>query len=96
MHLSLIVPLVFALLCNAADILGEVPHNDHDHYTSLVIQVDPALALRPIDVAYGLGFKYVGSVGELGNQGYKSTPTKSGALSSAIGFGLTFIGLLVF
>ncbi|KAJ3277736.1 pheromone processing endoprotease [Rhizoclosmatium sp. JEL0117] len=26
----------------------------------------------------------------------KSTPTKSGALSAAIGFGLTFIGLLVF
>ncbi|KAJ3286771.1 pheromone processing endoprotease [Rhizoclosmatium sp. JEL0117] len=70
MHLSLIVPLVFALLCNAADILGEVPHNDHDRYTYLVIQVDPALTLRPIDVAHGLGFKYVGPVGELGNQGY--------------------------
>ncbi|ORY43661.1 subtilisin-like protein [Rhizoclosmatium globosum] len=69
MRLSL-VALALSLVCNALINPGEVPLNNHEDFTYLVIQIDPTLSLSPIDVAHGLGLKYVGPVGELGNQGY--------------------------
>ncbi|ORY27859.1 subtilisin-like protein [Rhizoclosmatium globosum] len=63
---SIIASLSLALLTLA----GEVPPNDYERFTYLVIRVDPTSSLDPAIVAHGLGFLYVGPVGELGTLGY--------------------------
>ncbi|KAJ3280608.1 pheromone processing endoprotease, partial [Rhizoclosmatium sp. JEL0117] len=73
MRLSLIATLALSLLAKA----GEVPPNDYEKYTYLVIQVDPTKSA--VDVAHSLGFLYVGPVGELGALGYyQVAQTKDG------------------
>ncbi|ORY32474.1 subtilisin-like protein [Rhizoclosmatium globosum] len=65
MRFSTALSLVIAFLIALAN-AGEVPPNNHRHYTYIAIKVDDKA--DPIDVAHSLGYKLVGPIGEL--QGY--------------------------